>query len=285
MFHTRVNNRWRVERRLAVGGFGTVYLASDSNGTKAVLKVDRGRSIYLRKEIRVYRNVGNISALPKVYYSGLHETHRVLVLEYFKKNLFELQRECHGRLREGDVLKIGIQVLSRLQALHQSGYVHGDLHPGNIMIADYSRPRLYLIDLGSAVRYRTVFGLPLTMIVSRNVPCHMMFASADRHRGARPSRKDDLISLLYIMIYLQVGSLPWSQYCNQVHLQGLINVKQLISSEQLCGPDSPSLQLMCKRLRAMSSSSTPSYFKLREELRLALNKKPSLERTMFEWQT
>jgi hypothetical protein len=38
----------------------------------------------------------------------------------------------------------------------------------------------------------------------------MEFSSIRYHKGLTPSRKDDLVSLLYLMLYLLKGELPWS---------------------------------------------------------------------------
>ena len=79
--------------------------------------------------------------------------------------------------------------------------------------------KLYIVDYSSALRYRDAQTLehitdtPDKKVDERNY--NMEFSSINYHRGNVPSRKDDIISLLYILVYFLKGSLPWSETFQQ----------------------------------------------------------------------
>ena len=66
---------------------------------------------------------------------------------------------------------------------------------------------LYLIDFGLATKYRSIGMHFRHRTLDANVG-NPVFASLNAHRRFAVSRRDDLESMLYIMIYLYKGNLP-----------------------------------------------------------------------------
>ena len=93
-------------------------------------------------------------------------------------------------------------VLRGLAALHAAGLVHGDLHPGNLLVEDALRGHVSLLDLGLAQAPRTpVEG-----------PGRLPFAAPDRMRGGLTDARDDLFSLA-MSVWLAWGlPLPYADY-------------------------------------------------------------------------
>lgn len=147
--------------------------------------------------------------------SAYNEDICILVEDLLGVNL-ETLRKRHPRLSLAVVCSIGIQLLNRLESLHECGFIHRDIKPQNILLGG-DRPnksnKIYLIDFGLSVsyidgesgahykenpnsNYSTVVGTAL-------------FASINAHMGRDLSRRDDIESLVYTLIYLCTGTLPW----------------------------------------------------------------------------
>ena len=101
--------------------------------------------------------------------------------------------------------------MDRLEALHNVGVVHRDLKPENFLIGTgESSNTIYLIDFGLSTQF-------YDYIANSHVPYNEthqlvgtpLYASLYRHRGVSHSRRDDLISLVYIFLHFLRGSLPW----------------------------------------------------------------------------
>jgi serine/threonine protein kinase len=105
------------------------------------------------------------------------------------------------------------QIIFRLQAMHSRGYIHRDIKPHNIVLGrKKNAKKLYLVDFGLSRRFCTREGgihIKQEMIVSENITGTAEFASLNTHRGVTQSRRDDIESLVYSMIFLAKGELPW----------------------------------------------------------------------------
>ena len=101
--------------------------------------------------------------------------------------------------------------LSCLESLHSRNYIHRDVKPANFMTgAGELSNQVFLIDFGLAQLFRD----PSTR---RHVPFMsglktvgtIAFTSINSHSGRTQSRRDDLESLMYSIVYLFCGCLPW----------------------------------------------------------------------------
>ena len=99
--------------------------------------------------------------------------------------------------------------MSALQWIHEKGFVHRDIKPDNIMIK-HDNNTLCLIDYGFAKRYRNIKdGLHVPCDKINTVIGSLSFCSYNVHKQHLPSRRDDLVSMLYCLFYILHEQLPW----------------------------------------------------------------------------
>ena len=78
------------------------------------------------------------------------------------------------------------------------------------MIGDTSNyATIYLIDFGLSKRYKNADGKHCEQIQRKGLVGTPRYASINSHNGKELSRRDDLESLAYMLIYLANGNLPW----------------------------------------------------------------------------
>ena len=101
-----------------------------------------------------------------------------------------------------------MQLIEALKAVHESGFVYNDLKLDNIMINRKNDRQneydfnLVLIDYGLAIEYRSDSGKHLPMEEMPEFKGNLIFASEHALCFKRPSRRDDLLSVCYLLIYL-----------------------------------------------------------------------------------
>jgi serine/threonine protein kinase len=146
--------KYLIERRVAEGGMGIVYLALDTQlGREVALKIlpeyfsmDRERLARFHREARA-TSLLNHPNIVTVFEIGHHEGCEYIVTEYVEGlTVRDLIRQ--GQVQFVEIVKIATQVASALAAAHKAGIVHRDIKPENVML----RPDGYVkvLDFGLA---------------------------------------------------------------------------------------------------------------------------------------
>lgn len=118
-------------------------------------------------------------------------------------------------------------------------FVHGDVKPENFLMGPTGSPnekRLYLCDLGLATRWRdAVCGTHVEYDQRPDVfRGTVRYASVHAHLGRTASRRDDLESLAYTLLFLLKGRLPWQGYQGDNKGYLVCKKKMATSAEMLC---------------------------------------------------
>lgn len=71
-----------------------------------------------------------------------------------------------------------------------------------------------MIDFGFARKYRDSEGIHDSEVYSGLFRGSLRFASLNAHAGKQLSRRDDMESLCYMLLYLIMGHLPWENCPN-----------------------------------------------------------------------
>ncbi|MER5625361.1 Stk1 family PASTA domain-containing Ser/Thr kinase [Streptosporangium sp. NPDC002544] len=150
-----LDGRYRVESRIARGGMATVYLALDIRLDRTVAVKVMHRSLaedpaFVRRFIGEAKSVASLSHpnVVHVFDQGTDGDNVYLSMEYVPgRTLRDVLRD-RGRLPAREALEVMIPVLAALGAAHQSGLVHRDVKPENVLLADDGRVKV--VDFGLA---------------------------------------------------------------------------------------------------------------------------------------
>ena len=102
-------------------------------------------------------------------------------------------------------------MVQRLEYLHNNHFIHRDMKPDNFLVGVGKKEyMLYIIDFGLAKRYRDPkTGEHIPYRDNKSLTGTARYASVNTHLGIEQSRRDDLESICYILIYFLKGTLPW----------------------------------------------------------------------------
>ena len=94
------------------------------------------------------------------------------------------------------------QLIDLLKTLHATGFIHRDIKPDNIMVGCRQPSIIYLVDFGISKVYRDKKRSHISKMNDMGFVGTRLFASPNAHFMITQSRRDDLISLGYTLIYL-----------------------------------------------------------------------------------
>jgi hypothetical protein len=125
--------------------------------------------------------------------------------------------------------------------------------------ADNAPPTLHLIDFGLAQLFRnpaTYLHVPFT--TDHSIIGTLSFASINSQQGNSQSRRDDLESLAYTIIYSALGELPWTGDFPG-NTEAVIRKKASITVEELCeGLPAPFCKFVT-HVRSLGFNKKPDY--------------------------
>jgi len=155
---------YQLERELGQGGMGTVYLAKDSGLNRYValkiLRSDLGEdpsfATKFLEEVEVTASLAHPNII-RVFTLGEQDGRLYLVMEHLDQPSLEDSMQTTGKIPEKEVLEIGVGIASALQFAHEeTGLIHRDIKPGNILFGRGNIPKL--ADFGLAAGARSALG-------------------------------------------------------------------------------------------------------------------------------
>lgn len=160
-------------------------------------------------------------------------------------------------------------MISRLQHLHSRSFVHRDMKPDNFLIGLGPRANIVnMIDFGLAKKYRdpkTKVHIPIRE--GKSFTGTARYASINTHLGTEQSRRDDLESLGYILMYFLRGSLPWQGLkaaTKKMRYEKISQVKTSTPLEVLCKGFPQEFQFYFEYCRAIKFDEKPNYDHIRK---------------------
>ena len=250
-----INNKYLILNKIGKGSFGSIYKGQNVRTNELVaIKVEKitDELKLLKNESRVYQYLNRCDCVPQVKWYGKDNKYYYMVINLLGNSLQDLILKMH-KFSLSLVLKLGVKIINILKTVHDRGLIHRDIKPDNFLFGINQINHLYLIDFGFCkpyldgdqhIKIKTVNGL----IGSKN------YASKMAHKREEISRRDDLESLCYMLIYFYSGELPWNNEDNE---DEIINFKDKI----LTSKDYPQVLLdFLKYTRSMEFEEKPNYY-------------------------
>ncbi|MFQ6650924.1 hypothetical protein Gotur_022609 [Gossypium turneri] len=238
---------YRIERKLGKGGFGQVYVGRRIGVGPGALEValkfehrsSKGCNYGPPYEWQVYNALGGSHGVPRVHYKGRQGDYYVMVMDMLGPSLWDVWNNNSHTMSIEMVACIAIEAISILEKMHSRGYVHGDVKPENFLLGTpgtLDEKKLFLVDLGLATRWRDSSSGQHVEYDQRPDVFRgtVRYASVHAHLGRTGSRRDDLESLAYTLIFLLRGRLPWQGYQGENKGFLVCKKKMATSPETLC---------------------------------------------------
>jgi casein kinase 1 len=238
-----VFDKYKIEKKIGKGSFGTVFMATNKENhehvaIKTEINNDKIQVGLLESEAHKLTILKGYLGIPKIYNFGKLKGFNVLAMELLGKSLTDIFSNQNKKFSLKTVCTIAIDMIKLIQHIHEKKIIHRDIKPDNFMMGlSKNKYVLYLIDFGLAKKYINSNGQHIPFKLGKSMTGTARYCSIYTHQGMEQSRRDDLESIGYVLMYFLRGDLPWQGIKvkeNEKHYERIGNMKQSISIDELC---------------------------------------------------
>lgn len=265
-----INNKYILLEQIGSGTFGSIYKSKNTRSDEIVaIKVEpiKNGTKMLKNESTIYQYLGSRQGMPHVKWFGKDKTNYYMVINLLGKSLEQLKLE-KNRFSLKLTLQIGIQIVFLLKTIHDKGLIHRDIKPDNFLLGLNSlQKQVHIIDFGFCKSYlnndkHIQFGKINSLIGSYN------YASLNSHKLVELSRRDDMESLGYMLMYFFMGNLDWNNSEKTITNNEIISLKEAI----LTNNKYPQVLLnYMKYIRSLEFEETPNYSSIIDSFKREIN--------------
>lgn len=237
-----IQYKYIIKHQIGQGSFGTIYQAQNIRTNELVaIKVEPIEHKYklLKNESIIYHFLHHTKGIPELKWFGKDDINYYMVITLLGKSLENWKCE-KGRIPMDEICWVTIEMLHILKSIHEKGLIHRDIKPENFLFSfsleEEKKDDVYLIDFGFC---KTYFNSKTKKHNEQKKTSNLIgtttFLSIHGHNFLELSRRDDLESLGYMMIYFYFGQLKWNhvdvtedtEYRNQLIKRAKENIHQL----------------------------------------------------------
>ena len=288
-------NKYKTKKLINQSRFSVVYegINLKNDESVAIKFEERNKEHLLEAESFFLLNLKGFG-IPKVISFGKNKFYNILIEEFLGPSLYHLWDFTNftkqSDMKVYNVCMIALQALDRLEYIHSKNIIHRDIKSSNFLIGRNNNEIIYLIDFGFARKYKSSrTGNHIKFSNIRWVFGSTLYCSINANKGYEQSRRDDLESLGYMLVYLALNYLPWSNFFFNTTLNPESKTKKLsclkssITPESLCKGLPEEFASFIKYCRKLEFEKEPDYDYLKSLFKNILSRNPLKNELFFFW--
>lgn len=288
----KLEDSYKLLIELGSGSFGSVWRVVDKKTNKeyAVKIEDKNSKSRLKNEYKIYkrlRDAGITFGIPKIKCYWESEKKCYLFMQLLGKSLDQILNDLPSSFDLMTVLKLGVQITKLLEVIHSTGIIHRDIKPNNFLIGkDNNIDCIYIMDFGLSKKYINN-DKHIKMKIERSLVGTARYASINVHQGFEPSRRDDLESVGYMLVYFLLRKLPWQGLKKKKdvdHIKLIGECKMKTSLDELCKNIPQCFKDYIKYSRELKFDEKPDYNYLRNLFYKTADEKKTKLKYLWEYE-
>ncbi|AQK53700.1 Putative casein kinase family protein [Zea mays] len=284
--------KFKLGKKIGSGSFGELYLGVNiQSGEEVAIKLEsvKSRHPQLHYESKLYMLLQGGTGIPHLKWFGVDGEYNVMVIDLLGPSLEDVFNQCNRKFSLKTVLMLADQMITRVEYMHTRGFLHRDIKPDNFLVGlGRKANQVYIIDYGLAKKYRdlqthkhipySIFNRSIDgqslVLTKENLSYIMVGLVIEVYPVLAPtqeqSRRDDLESLGYVLMYFLRGSLPWQGLKAGTKKQKYDKIsekKMLTSIEALCKSYPSEFITYFHYCRSLRFEDKPDYSYLKKNFR------------------
>jgi len=275
-----LDNGWIITDKLGSGGFGDVYKGEHLTAPVGVCAIKVEKKSVKGKEVlpfenHIYQRLQGFVGFPDLFFFSSDVSRHYLGIQKLHGSLDDRFKKMNRMLHSTVIARICLQFIERLEVLHDIGYIHRDLKPHNFLVDEdplqENNFTVFLIDFGLSKSYIDKNGNHIPYRTDRKFMGTLKYAPINAQLGVEQSRRDDLESLGYVMIYLMnKGAVPWvenKKLNKEENRNWILEQKRNMCIEELCAGFPPYLRAFFEYISMLEYEERPDYKYMRAIIR------------------
>ena len=228
--------------------------------------------------------------IPEIQHYGYNSTFNILIMELLGQSLENLFQAQNKSFSIKTACMLGIQMIDRIEYVHSRKIIHRDIKPDNFVMGRGLKSHIvYILDFGLSKKYWSVsHKCHLPFIKGKKLTGTARYASINALSGCEQSRRDDLESIGYIIMYFIRGSLPWQGLKvnkKEDRYKKICEKKKETSAKDLCAGFPSEFETFVSYTRNLQFTEVPNYNYLRNLLKTILKKGGFTYDFYYDWCT
>ena len=281
-------NKYRIVKYINSGGYGDVFEAVTDKNKRFAIKFpneSNGSQSSILSEFVIYKELSDReNGIIKMKLSK-NKGKPFIVMDLLGPSIGKFLKRYTIFNIQTTVL-LTIEMLKILKYIHSKGYIHRDVKNQNFTIDKVDPTKIFCIDFGMAIKYVDEEGNHKPQEKIKTFYGTEQYASLSSHMYITQSRRDDLESLLYNLVYMHTGKLPWlrlDEKDKRKRISLIYEMKKKVDPEVLCKGMPKEYSIFFRYIRNLRYSDKPHYSTLLSMFKGLLLKVGGDESSVFQW--
>jgi serine/threonine protein kinase len=282
----KIENKFIYFKKYVIGSgsFGKVLYGMNMERTEEfAIKFEKTtvKNSVIGEEIKILQDLQGGLGVPEIHWHGRHEEYKVIVMDLLGPSLDKFFKICGKKFNLETTVNMGIEMMNRIEYVHSKGYLHRDIKPNNFLLGKFSRNKvcddntMYIVDFGLSKSYLDEeTNQHYDLKENRRFVGTPRYASLNTHVGIRQSRRDDIESIVYILIYFLKGELPWQGVkakTKSEKKEKIKNQKKFVAIGEMCFGLPPQFNELLTYVKNLKFDEIPNYDHIRHTLQIVKN--------------
>lgn len=255
-----INNKYKIIEKIGEGAFGSIYKGENIRTHEYVaIKIEpiTNQTKLIKNESIIYHYLSNMHGIPTVKWYGKDHINYYMVINLLGNSLQKIKNKITVFSLKA-TMQLAIQIINLLKSIHEKGLIHRDIKPDNFLFGlNERKAQIYIIDFGFCKSFLNN-DKHIDMKKTQNLIGSLTYASVNAHNYDELSRRDDIESLCYMLIYFISGRLEWQSMNTNTNTK--IKQMKLNLTKNFDKSVIPlSIINVLKYVRTLSFSDTPDY--------------------------